>query len=300
MAKIRVDAIRMQGVRTLKRKAMPNPPIALVQAISSMETSAVRLACLMMDGARAINCAFENLAQHEEGLRDGVVFPVGSVEFVRRAMELAGIAEPPNLSYPGGCERFLGRRLWQGRAADVATRQFVKPIATKAFTGFVFDPLAPDEQRCEHDREQLAAFKQLPADAMVWCSEVVRFVSEWRYYVLDGEIVGQARYDEFEDEDAPSPKTSVVNDCLRALGLDHPHALDFGVTHDGRTLLVEANDAWAIGLYQRAMPNDLYLRFLKTRWDDLLRQREMADTKADPITAYYRDRARGSHATLAR
>lgn len=279
---------------------MPNPPIALVQTISSMETSAVRLACLMMDGARAINCAFENLAQHEDGLRDGAVFPVGSVEFVRRAMELAGIAEPPNLSYPDRCEQFLGRRLWRGRAADVATRQFVKPVATKAFTGFVFDPSVPDEQRCEHDREQLAAFRQLPADAMVWCSEVVQFVSEWRYYVLDGEIIGQARYDDYEDENAPSPKASVVDKCIRALTLDHPYALDVGVTTDGRTLLVEVNDAWAIGLYRRVMPNELYLQFLKTRWDDLLRQRGMADKRADPITAYYRDRARGSHAALAR
>ncbi len=276
------------------------PTTALVQTISSMETSAVRLACLMMDGARAINCAFENLAQHEEGLRDGAVFPVGSVEFVRRAMELAGIAEPANLSYPSGCERFLGRRLWLGRAADVATRQFVKPIATKAFTGFVFDPSVPDEERSEHDREQLAAFRRLPRDEMVWCSEVVRFVSEWRYYVLDGEIIGQARYDDFEDEDAPSPSPSVVRKCIRALTLDHPHAVDFGVTDDGRTLLVEANDAWAIGLYQRVMPNETYLRFLKARWVDLLRQRSKADAKIDPITSYYRDRARGSHAALAR
>ncbi len=42
----------------------------------------------------------EALEQYTEQLAGGVWLPVGSVEFVRRAMALAGLAEPANLSYP--------------------------------------------------------------------------------------------------------------------------------------------------------------------------------------------------------
>lgn len=251
------------------------PTAALVQTTSSMETSAVRLACLMTGDTRAINCSFEQLQQYAGALSAGSALPVGTVEFVRRAMVLAGIAEPTNLSYAPGCEPFLGRRICQRRASEVSTRQFIKPITTKAFTGFVFDPSVPDEERCEHDREQLTAFRRLDPDQLVWSSEVVQFVSEWRYYVLDGDVIGQARYDDYENEQAPSPKIPVVERCIRALKLDHPYALDFGVTVEGRTCLVEVNDAWAIGLYRRTMPNELYLRFLRTRWNHLLRQRSL-------------------------
>mgnify|MGYP003952482301 CR=1 FL=1 len=248
------------------------PAFALVQTISSMETSAVRLACMLMDGVSVISCGYEHLERHESALISGSTLPVGSVEYVRRAMELARIPEPPNISYAPGCERFLGRQVHRRRASEVTTRQFIKPTATKTFTGFVFDPALPDEALCEHDREQLAVFRQLDPNEVIWCSEVVNFVSEWRYYVLEGEVIGMARYDPGE-EAAPRPSASFVAKCVRALALDHPYALDIGVTSDAQTRLVEINDAWAIGLYRRAMPNQTYYRFLRTRWEQLLQQR---------------------------
>lgn len=45
------------------------------------------------------------------------------------------------------------------------------------------------------------------------------------------------------------------------------YGIDFGVTKDGRTLLIEVNDAWALGCY--GLESHLYAKFLLTRWTQL-------------------------------
>lgn len=45
------------------------------------------------------------------------------------------------------------------------------------------------------------------------------------------------------------------------------YGIDFGVTKDGRTLLIEVNDAWALGCY--GLESHLYAKFLLTRWAQL-------------------------------
>lgn len=46
------------------------------------------------------------------------------------------------------------------------------------------------------------------------------------------------------------------------------YSLDFGVTADGRTLLVEANDAFALGAY--GLEPVVYARMLEDRWLELV------------------------------
>jgi hypothetical protein len=103
----------------------------------------------------------------------------------------------------------------------------------------------------------------------VWVSEPVTWLSEYRYYVFESEILGMARYDQLETEDAPEPELSVVQQCIADLAIAHPYALDMGVLSTGVTALVEANDAWAIGLYDGALKAPEYVRFLVTRWRSL-------------------------------
>lgn len=44
-------------------------------------------------------------------------------------------------------------------------------------------------------------------------------------------------------------------------------ALDFGVTEDGRTLLIEMNDGYSLGFY--GLEPALYARVLAARWAEL-------------------------------
>lgn len=148
-------------------------------------------------------------------------------------------------------------------------RRFVKPVATKAFTGFVFDTLGDPTALGEHDRAQCEAFLGLDPAAPVWVSEPVTWRSEVRFYVLDGKIVGEGHYDEGPD-DALLPERSAVGEMVRQVCSSQnapvAFALDAGVLECGATALVELNDAWALGYYSGTLTARQYLQMLWRRW----------------------------------
>ncbi len=242
----------------------------LLQIPSTAETAAVRQATFLAESSaffvrNADDVSLEALA---ETLRQGAL-PVGSVEFVRRAMSFAGIAEPQNRSYPQQLQPWLHREVKTVRLDELRERSFIKPATTKLFTGFVFDPAAGPDPSSPHDCEQDQVVRSLPGATWVYTSEVVEFLSEWRYYVQDGAILGGARYDADGADDAPQPSKQVLEACTVAMRGERPFALDVGVLADGRTAVVEVNDGWAIGLYRGAITPTQYLAFLISCWDSI-------------------------------
>lgn len=165
--------------------------VAILQEPSTHETRTIRVASMLMDHVTAISTPMERLPEHQNALLNGSV-PVGSVEFVRAAMALAGITEPPNISYPPYCHRYLHRELKQQKVGQVLGRWFVKPLTTKTFTGFVFDTMEDPADLSDHDQEQHRAFIALPAETVVWVSGTVKWVSEYRYYVANMQSLDSA------------------------------------------------------------------------------------------------------------
>lgn len=213
---------------------------------------------------------------HTQGLRDGNVLPIGSVEFVRKAMALAGIPEPENLTYPEPLRPALHRAVQRLSACEVRGPCFVKPVVTKAFTGFVLQPEAPYESLNEHDQEQLDQFRKLESHEQVWVCEPVTWVSEYRVYVSSQSILGAGRYDDGPDE-APEPDMTQVETWVRAFA-STPNApvsysLDVGVLATGETALVECNDAWALGYYKGTLSVRDYVGMLWSRWSQLTQAR---------------------------
>ena len=244
----------------------------ILQNPGSAETRAAMSGVMMMDTpVTVLRCSLEGLSDlgMVAQIKSGVALVVGTVEFAREAMRLGGFAEPENLSYPAELTGFLCRHVMSARAGQVLGNWFVKPQATKAFTGFLFDTMVGPDSLSEDVRPEYDAFMALPADAPVWISEPVRFVSEWRFYVRDRQIIGRGRYDSDGADDAPEPDSEVVESGIRAFGAKHPYAIDFGVLADGQTALVEVNDAWAIGLYGHAMSQRDYVNFLWARWEGI-------------------------------
>ena len=244
----------------------------ILQTPGSAETRAAMAGATMMDApVTVLRCSLEGLSATEvvAQIKSGAALVVGSVEFAREAMRLGGFAEPDNLSYPPELTDYLCRHVKSVRAGQVLGNWFVKPQATKAFTGFLFDTMADPDSLSEDVRPEYDAFMALPADAPVWISEPVSFVSEWRFYVRDQKIIGRGRYDPEGADDAPAPDSAVVESAIQAFGARHPYAIDFGVLAGGETALVEVNDAWAIGLYGSAMPQRDYVNFLWARWEGL-------------------------------
>lgn len=201
-----------------------------------------------------------------------LVLPVGSVEFVRKAMRLGGFTEPEWDTYPEALQPFLHREIRKIKAGSVLGHWFVKPVRTKSFTGFVYDPLQDTATLNPHDAEQYEVFQSLPAAEEVYIAEPVDFLSEHRFYVCNGQILGSARYDPNEDGN-PEPEMPVVLDMVQTFCAT-PQApiafgIDIGVLSTGKTALVEVNDAWALGFYKGSIGYEAYINTLWERWQQI-------------------------------
>ena len=245
-----------------------------ITTVGAAESRAASQASMLLD-IPIIVSNLAGLAEHADLLRGGGL-PIGSVEFVREAMRVAGIHEPANMTYPRPLRKLLRRRVEQRAAGTILGTHFIKPVTTKAFTGFVFDTLRPPNDYSEDDRPQYEAFMALDPAAKVWTSELVKFACEWRYYVVAGEIISAARYDAHGLDDAPEPDLIVVERAVVDMGQGATarspaaYAIDFGVLDSGETALVEVNDGFALGLYGRSVDSKAYLALLTARWNQLV------------------------------
>jgi hypothetical protein len=194
---------------------------------------------------------------------DPEIVVVGGIASVWRALTRLG-AEIPRLdSIPPPVEPFAGRRLWMSTLGQVradAERQtepvFVKPLPgdLKQFTGRVV----------RHFRD-LIPMAGLPDEMQVQCSEVVEFISEYRNFVHRGELVGSRNY---KGDFRVCPDYARVDEAVAAFA-DAPvaYSLDTGITRDGRTLVVEANDGYSLGFY--GLHPVRYARMLQDRWSQM-------------------------------
>lgn len=180
--------------------------------------------------------------------------PVGTVEFCRAWMERGGIREPDPLDFPVSLRRFLGRnveRLENYAAAPLGA--WVKPVRTKAWDAHVKAAGTPPEGE-------------------VWASGPLRLIAEWRVYVLNGRALGLGRYDDGEDDDLEFCQQTLA-DMLSAFSgsgeAPRAYALDIALTHDSKTVLIEATDAWAIGYYKGSCSPTHYAELLASRWREI-------------------------------
>jgi hypothetical protein len=188
---------------------------------------------------------------------------VGGTVAVHKALGQLGLPIPAPLNVPEPLLPFAGRKLWNTTLGDIrrlfesgsAEPVFVKPLASaKEFAGQVIATAA-----------DLARVRHLEDELPVQVAEPVAFVSEWRYFVLRGAVVGTAHY---KGDCFTHPNAGVVRNAVAAYsGAPAGYGLDFGVTAEGRTLLVEANDGFALGCY--GLDPVIYADMLEARWCEL-------------------------------
>lgn len=192
--------------------------------------------------------------------RDDIV--VGGIGFARRGMARIGIAPPALPSVPDPLKPFAGRRFWTApladvrRAVDRGAALFIKPRPEdlKTFNGQAISRFA-----------DLLQTAHLPDDLEVDCADLTPFRSEYRAFMLHGAIVGLRPYSGdpllFPDADAVRAAAAAWRDAPAG------YALDVGVVEDGRTLVVEVNDGYAVGAY--GLPTTLYAQVIEARWEEL-------------------------------
>ena len=187
----------------------------------------------------------------------------GNIGDVWSALNRMNIPIPPALDYPPHLEWLMGRKfdfvpLGFVRSMNPGTKVFVKPVKQKLFTGFVWDD---EDPRCR------LSVAWLPDETPCIASQVVDFVSEWRAFIKHNTIIGVKHY---KGDWSMSPSSDKLGVAVATGSSMTPvsYALDLGVTADGTTLLVEANEGYALGCY--GLASIVYARFLEARWEQLV------------------------------
>lgn len=204
-----------------------------------------------------------NKELRESNLEDIVVGFVGTV---RSRLNDFGIGVP-EVNYPDELSEYLGRRIWKSHIDTINCNPdlwpvFVKSVRNKRFTGVVVK-----------EPKDLIGCGSCYDNAECLCSEVVNFIAEWRVFIRYGSIVDvrpykgdwRAHFDYKVIEDAVKRYTTAPNG----------YAIDFGLTDDGRTLLVEVNDGYALGSYGLYYPE--YAKLLSARWAELTNTQDECD-----------------------
>ncbi|HEU4329397.1 MAG TPA: ATP-grasp domain-containing protein [Roseiflexaceae bacterium] len=193
------------------------------------------------------------------------------VDFIdesRQALRHLGVMPPDVPTYPEPLRHLLGRAVWTSTINAVAAQPeqwpvFVKPHNdSKKFTG-VLVRSTRDLMGCGDPDE----------DTPVWCSEPVQLRREWRCFVRYGAILDLRPY----RGDWRAHYDPQVIEAAVAAWADQPRgcALDFGLDARGRTLLIEANDGFALGAY--GLASHSYARLLSARWTELVGVRDLCD-----------------------
>lgn len=222
-------------------------------------------------GARGAECVVWHEADLEAGkldadLRDDpehtIVF--GGVGAVRLALHRVGRPMPDLPDFPAPVLPFAGRKVWNSTLGEIhrivnQTPELlplhVKPHHQKLFTGIVVTAF-----------KDLIRTAGLPDTVPILMQEVVPFISEWRSVILRGEILNVAHY---RGDPLVFPDPKLMKAAVEAFdGSPVAYALDWGVTSDGRTLLVEANDAHSLGNY--GLRGNEYCEVIIARWRELM------------------------------
>lgn len=195
--------------------------------------------------------------------------PVGSVEFCRAYATLLGVSLPEQNPYPPCLLPHLKRKIHSDIYGLVPAGMFVKPKhQTKLFSGHIIGAF-PSHETAPADI----------ANTVVYVAEPVQWLSEYRYYVADGGLIGFSRYDDGE-ADTNIPDEGFVADVIARLthsGI-RSAAIDFGVLVNVETALIEVNGPWAIGYYpSEAMSKLQYIDFLSRGWRDTISLNNKAD-----------------------
>ena len=183
----------------------------------------------------------------------------GNIGTVRTALRRIGVTPPEIINLPSELESFAGRDLWETTLGEIRKLEnlpvFIKPLREgKTFTGHVVYTFC--------DLLETAA---LADDYAILAQGVLHFGSEWRVFVLKGEVLGIGNY---KGNPLIFPDAKRIEAIIAAY--ENPivaHSVDVGIDELGETYLIEMNDAYALGHY--GLPSVAYASMIKARWDEM-------------------------------
>lgn len=185
----------------------------------------------------------------------------GGVNFMQDAFRKLGIRPVAALDIPRVLEPFCERKIAHTTLRELLASEpsfplFVKPDAKgKLFDGTVVT-----------NAYELELFKHYDGiDVPLMTSEVLKIVSEHRAFVVDRKIIDVRKY---KGPYGKHPKLDVIENCILVWDAQPvAYSLDVAVTEEGKTVLIEANDAYSLGTY--GLDPYSYVKMLILRWKEI-------------------------------
>lgn len=214
----------------------------------------------------------ERIADYAAALRSGRCMPIGSPGFVRACMGIAGIEKPEWQSRPRSLASHMKcrpLRVTVDAALGWTRPVFIAPVVGRPFQAFVLP--GDTDDMTDWDRTQFELLWNLPQDEPVLVCRDLPIVAEWRYYLLNGRVLGYAPVE--PSGQAQKPEAEDVSSIIAAAPQEGALALDIAVLTDGTAVLSSVLDAWEAEYYPfgQYRPRPLaYLQFLWWRWSEML------------------------------
>ena len=165
-------------------------------------------------------------------------------------------------TYPTVLWPYMHRSVEKGILAQVEIdwnikpfKKFMKPVNQKVFNGAVMNTML-----------DWIPLINTPKNTEVYLTDPIDFLSEFRIYIQDQEIIQGKHY---AGDWSKMIDVSVVEDAIRTFKEEAPvaYALDFGLTNDGKTALVEFNDFTSLGNY--GLDTIHYSEMIVARWFEI-------------------------------
>lgn len=194
----------------------------------------------------------------------------GWVKTVHDALNMIGVAEPAPVDYPSQLKRFFDRNIELTTLGSVhadfmeseqksggPTPVFVKPFQHKLFVGHTIE-------RFSH----LAETSNFPRDTKVWRSDVVDIKTEWRCFVKERCLLDVRKY--AGSAWSVPDKNTIIQMINEYKDAPAGYSLDVGIDSNGKTILVEVNDGYALGTY--GFDGLSYTELAIARWEEMVNE----------------------------
>jgi len=182
---------------------------------------------------------------------------VGFIEETSKYFKKLGIETPLSLNIPSEIRHYAGRKISETTMGEFR-KDNTYPIFAKP-NGLAKEFVAGVIKKTE---DKILFLKDVPDESPVLLSEVVSFTSEWRGYVINGELQTIKHY---LGDFRIFPDTKIIESAIKDYkSAPIGYSIDFGITNDGKTLLIECNDGWSLGNY--GLDSSTYSKLLAKRW----------------------------------
>lgn len=189
----------------------------------------------------------------------------GNVGFTRKVINMLGYEQNWLGHVPPELQKFALREIKTCsllEALKMGYGTFIKPIPEegKKFNGFVYS-----------NQMDLIKVVNVDENNSVIVSEAVNFVSEWRCYILKGEMLDSRNY---SGNFRAIPDFRIADEIIKSWdNAPIAYSCDIGLLKDGRTAIVECNDVMSLGSY--GVAPTILASMLEHRWTQIHQRKSM-------------------------